>query len=71
MFNRKFKLRNEYDQKLVNLMSVAKKDWNQQKSLVDMSFEFNEGLIYYKKIAEVKYFFLFREAKIRNIRIAK
>ncbi|QQZ09471.1 YaaL family protein [Heyndrickxia vini] len=71
MFNRKLKLRNEYDQKLIDLMAIARKNWLQQKSLVEMSFEYNEELQFQKKLAEMKYFFLFREAKARNIRIKK
>ncbi|MGV3464105.1 MAG: YaaL family protein [Heyndrickxia sp.] len=69
MFGRKQKLREEYDQKLINLMSTARRDWIHQKSLVDMSFEYDEELNYYKLTAEAKYFFLFREAKKRNLRI--
>ncbi|MGE8207756.1 YaaL family protein [Heyndrickxia sp. NPDC080065] len=69
MFNRKLKLRNEYDQKLIDLMTRTRNNWIQQKSLVDMSFEYNEELHFQRKIAEMKYFFLFREARARNIRI--
>ncbi|GIN88873.1 hypothetical protein J6TS2_52590 [Heyndrickxia sporothermodurans] len=71
MFNRKKKLRNDYDQKLIDLMTTVRKKWLQQKSLVEMSFEYDEELIAQKKIAEMKYFFLFREAKARNIKIKK
>lgn len=71
MFNRKLKLRNEYDQKLIDLMARARQNWIQQKSLVEMSFEYNEELNFQKKIAEMKYFFLFREARARSIRIKK
>lgn len=52
-------------------MTTVRKKWLQQKSLVEMSFEYDEELIAQKKIAEMKYFFLFREAKARNIKIKK
>ncbi|GIN42411.1 MULTISPECIES: YaaL family protein [Heyndrickxia] len=71
MFNKKLKLRNEYDQKLIDLMTKTRENWIQQKSLVDLSFEYNEELMFQKKVAEMKYFFLFREAKARNIRIKR
>lgn len=64
MFNRKLKLRNEYDQKLIDLMARARKNWLQQKSLVEMSFEYDEELHFQRKIAEMKYFFYFVRRKL-------
>jgi hypothetical protein len=69
LFGKRKKLREEFDRKLIDLMSTAKKDWIQQKSLSDISFDYNDELNYYKMSAEAKYFFLFKEAKHRNIRI--
>lgn len=50
MFNKKLKLRNEYDQKLIDLMTKTRENWIQQKSLVDLSFEYNEELMFQKKL---------------------
>ncbi len=67
MFNRKEKLREEYDMKLVELMEKLKEDWEQQRHLVQISFEYSDELLYHEKISKIKYFYLFKEAKKRKI----
>ncbi|RDI36627.1 uncharacterized protein DUF2508 [Falsibacillus pallidus] len=67
MFRKKGKLRKEYNQKLIDSMEKAKQDWFQHRSLVNLSADYNEELICQTKLAEAKYFFLFKEVKHRNI----
>lgn len=70
-FRRKNWLRNEFDEKLLNQLNTFKHDWQQQKSLLDKSFDPSEDVICETKLAEAKYFFLLKEAKYRKITIKK
>lgn len=70
MFFRKKKwLRKEFDHKLLTQLNSMKANWNNQKQLVERSFDPSEEFITEAKIAEAKYFFLFKEAKHRKITI--
>ncbi|MEK3856817.1 YaaL family protein [Cytobacillus sp. FSL H8-0458] len=68
-FRRKKWLRNEFDEKLLEQLNRLKTDWNNQKSLVEKSFDPSPEAISQAKLAEAKYFFLFREAKKRNVKV--
>lgn len=68
-FRRKSWLRDEFDEKLINGLHSCKENWQQQKQLLDKSFDPSEEVICEMKLAEAKYFFLLKEAKHRNIRI--
>jgi hypothetical protein len=70
-FRRKGWLRKEFDEKLINQLEVLKKQWQNQKSLVEKSFDPSEDVICQAKLAEAKYFFLFKEAKQRKISVRK
>ncbi len=66
-FRRKNRLRNEYNEKLLNSLNEYKNDWQRQKVLLERSFDPSEEVICETKLAEAKYFFLLKEAKYRNI----
>lgn len=68
---RKKKLRKEYDQKLIDVMEITKEDWLRQKHLENLSYEQSEDLRCGTLLAQAKYFFLFREAKLRKVSIKK
>ncbi|WP_409252448.1 YaaL family protein [Bacillus sp. SCS-153A] len=70
-FQKKGKLRKEYDTKLLHSLEDAKKDWISQKALEEMSIENSFEINYRSKIAEAKYFFFFREAKNRKVVIKR
>jgi hypothetical protein len=70
-FQKKGKLRKEYDNKLLKSLEDAKKDWISQKALEEMSIENSFEIDYLSKIAEAKYFFFFREAKNRKVVIKR
>lgn len=70
MFQRQ-KLRKEFDQKFIELMEEAKKDWAHLKQMMDLSYGENEELRYKALLAKAKYVYLLREAKIRKISIKK
>lgn len=66
-FRRKSRLRKEYDQKLIQQLEMLKVDWVYQKSLLEKSLDPSDDAITRTKIAEVKYFHLFKEAKQRKV----
>jgi hypothetical protein len=70
-FQRKGRLRKEFDEKLLSQLQAARNDWNNQKTLVGKCLDPSEEVLSEAKLAEIKYFFLIREAKCRNISIRK
>ncbi|PLS14630.1 DUF2508 domain-containing protein [Bacillus sp. M6-12] len=68
-FHRKGWLRKEYDQRLITQMEKLKTNWMIQKSLLEKSVEPSDLVIIQTKIAEAKYFYLFKEAKHRKVKI--
>ncbi|TWD87910.1 uncharacterized protein DUF2508 [Neobacillus bataviensis] len=70
-FRRKGRLRKEYDEKLLTQLNRFKTHWQQEKMLLEKSFDPSEEVICQTKIAEAKYIFLLREAKQRNVTILK
>lgn len=70
-FRKKGKLRKEFDEKLLVQFSHLKKEWLNDKSLLDKSFDPSDEVISEAKLSEAKYFFLFKEAKQRKINLLK
>lgn len=70
-FQRKGRLRKEYDEKLLMQMNRFKVHWQQEKLLLEKSFDPSEEVICQTKIAEAKYIFLLREAKQRNVTLMR
>jgi hypothetical protein len=70
-FRRKGRLRKEYDEKLLAQLNRYKINWQQEKLLLEKSFDPSEEVVCQTKIAEAKYIFLLREAKQRNVKILK
>jgi hypothetical protein len=70
-FQRKGRLRKEYDEKLLMQLNRYKVHWQQEKQLLEKSFDPSEEVICQTKIAEVKYIFLLSEAKHRNVTLLR
>ncbi|PWW17145.1 uncharacterized protein DUF2508 [Cytobacillus oceanisediminis] len=68
-FRKRGWLRREFDEKLLQQLNGLKAEWNNQKSLVEKSFDPSPEAISQAKLAEAKYFFLFKEAKKRNVKV--
>ena len=68
-FQKKGKLRKEYDDKLIVLLEKVKNEWLRQKRMVEQSVEPAQDVICSLKIAEAKYFFLLKEAKRRPVKM--
>lgn len=66
-FRRKHRLRNEYDAQLIQHMESLKKNRIHQKVLLERSVDPSEEAINTAKIAELKYFYLLKEAKKRKV----
>lgn len=70
-FRRKGWLRKEFDERLLTQFNNYRDHWQKQRQLLDMSFDPSEEAICQTKIAEVKYHFLIKEAKQRNISVRR
>lgn len=69
LFKRKGKIKKEYDQLLLSQIDKMRSKWITQKNIWDKSFDINEDLEQKVKISKLKYYYLFKEAKIRNIKL--
>lgn len=71
LFKRKKSLKKRYDEKFLLEMEKLKKQWQNEKRIWDNSIESNKDLSIQVKLAEIKYIYMFKEAKARNIKIDK
>lgn len=69
LFNRKDKLKKEFDSKLIHLMKETKGDWNNAKVVEGLIDDYDLNVIAQRKVAESIHFYLFKEARIRKILI--
>lgn len=69
MFGRKRKLKREFDNRLLNLLLETKDDWEQAKEIEKYLNDYDLEVMIQRKIAESKYFHLFKEAKERQLRL--
>ncbi|MCP8971351.1 YaaL family protein [Ectobacillus ponti] len=70
-FHRKGRLRKEFDQELISLLEQSKQELIRQKRIVEQSLEPSEDVICHMLIAEAKYFYLLRSAKLRQVKMVK
>jgi hypothetical protein len=68
-FRKKGKLRNEFDEQLLGQLNSLKDEWYNQKRLLEKSFDPSAEVLAQTKLAEAKYFYLFKEAKARKISV--
>lgn len=68
LFKKKQALRKEYDAALLSLMKKTKEQWEYAKKIEYSSIEKDDLLFAQTKLAEAKYFYLFKEARERNIK---
>ncbi|MFT8322093.1 MAG: YaaL family protein [Bacillus sp. (in: firmicutes)] len=66
-FRRKGKLRKEFDEKLIIQFKHLKQEYLNEKALLDKSFDPSDEVLCAARLTEAKYFFLFKEAKERNV----
>jgi len=51
-------------------MELLKQNWRSEKEIYERSYKSNPDLEMQVKLAEIKYFYLIKEAKKRDIRIS-
>lgn len=68
LFKRKSKLKNQYDDWLLSLMNRQKTAWEDSKVMEEIIVEEHPRLKAERKLAQAKYFYLFKEAKVRQIK---
>lgn len=71
LFRKKQRLRREYNERLLALMALLNEDWSKQKVIVEKGYEHSDEVIQQYKLAEARYFFLIREAKLRKVSLKK
>lgn len=67
MFGRKSKLKKEFDERLHSLMIETKVEWEQARAVERYLNEYDQEIIIRRKIAESKHFYLYKEAKARQL----
>jgi hypothetical protein len=68
LFKRKHHLRKDFDEKLLKDLSDLKKEWLRQKEMYKITFSPSKETECELKLSEMKYFYLFKEAKYRKIK---
>lgn len=71
LFRKKGWLRKEFDDLLLEKVNELRDTWNNQRQLLEKSFDPSAEAISQEKVAEAKYFFLFKEVRKRKITIRK
>lgn len=69
LFRRKHKLKSEYDDKLRKLIVDTREEWEQAKSIEKYADDFDAEVLIRRKVAECTHFYLYKEAKVRNLGI--
>ncbi|MCA1032978.1 YaaL family protein [Bacillus timonensis] len=67
LFRKKNKLQLEFNRSLLEQLETYKEEWIRQKRIIDKSVEPSDKVLYDLKIAECKYLYLLKEAKVRNV----
>jgi hypothetical protein len=67
MFGRKRKLKKEFDDQLRSLMLETKEEWERAREIERYLNDYDQEVIVRRKIAESKHFYLFKEAKTRQL----
>ena len=67
MFRRKRKLKREFDERLRSLMMETKKEWEQAREIEKYLNDYDQEIVARRKMAESKHFYLFKEAKVRQL----
>ncbi|MCU9615360.1 YaaL family protein [Caldibacillus lycopersici] len=70
LFKRRESLKKQYDIKLLSQIEELKLQWQDEKNIWEKSIDTSEDLDTQVKLAELKYFYLFKEAKVRDIRVS-
>ena len=67
-FRKKDRLKNQFDEKIMQLTEENKDIWSRKKALVEKSLDPSEEVVCKLKLAEAKYLFLLKEVRYRKIK---
>ena len=67
MFSKKGKLKKEFDEQFVTLMIETKEEWQQAQLIEDYLNDYDLDAVAKRKMAESIHFYLYKEARIRNV----
>ena len=67
MFSKKGKLKKEFDEQFVTLMKETKTEWHQAQLIEDYLNDYALDPGRNRNTAECIHFYLYKEAKIRNV----
>jgi len=67
MFSKKGKLKKEFDEQFVTLMKETKEEWRQAQLIEDYLNDYDLDAVAKRKMAESIHFYLYKEARIRNV----
>jgi hypothetical protein len=67
VFGRKSKLKKEFDEHLHSLMVETKEEWERARGIERYLNDYDQEVIVRRKIAECKHFYLYKEAKERQL----
>ena len=67
LFNKNRKLKKDFDEQLRSLMIETKADWQRAKEIENYLNDYDQEVIVQRQIAESKHFYLYKEAKERNL----
>ncbi|PRY82567.1 YaaL family protein [Alkalibacterium olivapovliticus] len=67
-FRKKHQLKNEYDQKLITLIKKQRQLYEAGKHLDNIMIKENSTWEAESKLQKAKYFYLFKEARIRHLK---
>lgn len=70
-FRQKKRLRQEYDTALMQQLEYSKQHWMNQKTLLERSVDPSEEAKAALRIAELKYFYMLKEAKRRQVKMKR
>ncbi|WP_033543508.1 YaaL family protein [Planococcus sp. CAU13] len=69
LFSRKGRLKKEFDEQLISQFFDTKQELQVAKEMEEMSDDYDLYIIAKRKIAESKYLFLLKEARLREVKI--
>lgn len=67
MLGKKKKLKKTFDDRLRTLLLDTKEDWEKARDIEKYLNDYDQEIVSQRKIAEAKHFYLFKEAKARQL----
>lgn len=67
VFSKKGKLKKEFDEQFGALMKDTKEEWHQAQLIENYINDYDLNAVAKRKMAESIHFYLYKEARIRNI----